>query len=146
MWTGRVLSVRRLCIDLVLDGWQLRHRAHDLRPDKQRLQPLRVGQYPALPHLGIPGCLELHRGADRGLAAFRLRRGCPDASRRASSAALAAYQSYDYAAAEQRARAADDGLVAAAAQINVPLSPAAYQAPTTQLTDRLLRAMRTSLR
>jgi hypothetical protein len=109
-----------------------------------------------------------------------------------AGAALAAYQSYDYRAAQQRARAAYDGLVAAAAQINVHLSPSAYQAvrrnpadfnqalrdwiasqigdnagamtgaissdgvrgleahpllpATTQLTDRLLRGTRTSLR
>jgi hypothetical protein len=106
--------------------------------------------------------------------------------------ALAAYRNYDYQAAEQQARAAYDGLVAAAAQINVQLSPSAYQAvrrnpadfnqalrdwiesqigddagamtgaissdgvrgleahpllpAPTQLTDRLLRGMRTSLR
>jgi hypothetical protein len=106
--------------------------------------------------------------------------------------ALAAYRDYDYLAAEQQARVAYDGLVAAAAQINVQLSPSAYQAvrrnpadfnqalrdwigsqigddagamtgaissdgiqgleahpllpATTQLTDRLLRGMRTSLR
>src|SRR5262249_24831135 len=45
-----------------------------------------------------------------------------------AGAALAAYQSYDYAAAEQHARTAYDGLVAAAAQINVQLAPEAYQA------------------
>jgi hypothetical protein len=45
-----------------------------------------------------------------------------------AGAALAAYRSYDYQAAEQQARAAYDGLVAAAAQINVQLSPSAYQA------------------
>jgi hypothetical protein len=45
-----------------------------------------------------------------------------------AGAALAAYQSYQYAAAAQQARAAYDGLVAAAAQINVQLAPAAYQA------------------
>jgi hypothetical protein len=109
-----------------------------------------------------------------------------------AGAALAAYQSYDYATAEQRARTAYNGLVSAAAQINVHLSPSAYQAvrrnpadfnqalrdwiasrvgdnadavtgaissdgvrglethpllpSTTQLTDRLLRGTRTSLR
>jgi hypothetical protein len=45
-----------------------------------------------------------------------------------AGAALAAYRNYDYQAAEQQARAAYDGLVAAAAQINVQLSPSAYQA------------------
>jgi hypothetical protein len=107
--------------------------------------------------------------------------------------ALAKYQNYDYEGAEQQARAAYQGLVVAAAQINVQLSPSAYQAvrrnpadfnqalrdwiaarvgddvgkmsgtlssdgvrglethpllqPTTrQLTDRLLRGARTSLR
>jgi hypothetical protein len=109
-----------------------------------------------------------------------------------AGAALAAYQSYDYVAGVQQARAAYDILVAAAAAINVQLSPSAYQAvrrnpadfnqtlrdwiafvtgdsaaamtgaissdgiqgleanpllpATTQLTDRLLRGTRTSLR
>jgi len=45
-----------------------------------------------------------------------------------AGAALAAYRNYDYATAEQQARAAYDGLVAAAALINVHLAPAAYQA------------------
>lgn len=45
-----------------------------------------------------------------------------------AGAALAAYRNYDYAAAERQARAAYDGLVAAAARINVHLAPAAYQA------------------
>ena len=42
--------------------------------------------------------------------------------------ALAAYKAYDYENAQKYARAAYDGLVAAAGSINVPLSPAAYQA------------------
>jgi hypothetical protein len=42
--------------------------------------------------------------------------------------ALAAYQNYNYANAVVRARAAYDGLVAAADAINVKLSPQAYQA------------------
>ena len=42
--------------------------------------------------------------------------------------ALAKYQNYDYEGAEQQARAAYQGLVVAAAQINVQLSPSAYQA------------------
>jgi ADP-ribosylglycohydrolase len=45
-----------------------------------------------------------------------------------AGAALAAYKNYDYAAAEREARFAYDGLAAAAAQINVHLAPAAYQA------------------
>ena len=45
-----------------------------------------------------------------------------------AGAALAAYENYDYAAAEREARFAYDGLAAAAAQINVHLAPAAYQA------------------
>jgi hypothetical protein len=42
--------------------------------------------------------------------------------------ALAAYQSYNYAGAEQQARAAYNGLVAAAGSIEVKLAPEAYQA------------------
>jgi hypothetical protein len=42
--------------------------------------------------------------------------------------ALAQYRTYDYQAAEQQARAAYEALVGAAAQINVQLSPSAYQA------------------
>jgi hypothetical protein len=42
--------------------------------------------------------------------------------------ALAKYRNYDYQGAEQQARAAYQALVVAAAQINVQLSPSAYQA------------------
>src|SRR5262249_5698633 len=42
--------------------------------------------------------------------------------------ALAAYKAYDYESAQKYARAAYDGLVAAAGAINVQLSPSAYQA------------------
>jgi hypothetical protein len=45
-----------------------------------------------------------------------------------AGAALAAYRTYDYASAEQSARAAYDTLFAAADAIQVHLSPAAYQA------------------
>ena len=45
-----------------------------------------------------------------------------------AGAALTAYRQYDYDGAEQLARAAYDGVVAAAAAINVKLAPEAYQA------------------
>jgi len=62
-----------------------------------------------------------------------------------AGAALAAYKNYDYAAAEQNARAAYDGLAAAAAQINVNLAPEAYQAVRRNPAD-FNQAMRDFIR
>jgi hypothetical protein len=52
-----------------------------------------------------------------------------------AGAALAAYQQYNYAVAEQQARAAYDGLRTAAATIQVKLAPEAYQASRRNPAD-----------
>ena len=62
-----------------------------------------------------------------------------------AGAALAAYRSYDYAGAVQQASAAYDGLVAAAAQININLAPEAYQAVRRNPAD-FNQAMRDFIR